>query len=216
MIPSSSNKGVPALPRTRELEVGLGFRASGRWGSESIWKLLLPRKKSLESKGETARILETAQQETTSDCCDVCCSGCSGVWASWGLQVQTLTFFKLYPVNGPVIPEEHSEALARPAAMAQAFTRAVCSVVGFMVMRPGRMLSLSSLEIPQWRSEGSFMYHRILGRSFRNPEALNSLDLRATCPPNDRQSGRTPGHRRSSAPQARLAEQQDNMNTNKR
>ena len=54
-------------------------------------------------------------------------------------------------------------------------------------------------------------------RSFRNPEALNSSDLRATCPPNDRQSGRTPGHRRSSAPQARLAKQQDNSsNTNKK
>ena len=35
------------------------------------------------------------------------------------------------------------------AARPQAFTRAVCSVVGFMVIRPGRMLSLSSLLMPQ-------------------------------------------------------------------
>lgn len=30
----------------------------------------------------------------------------------------------------------------------QAFTKAFCSTVGFMVMRPGRMRSLSSLQIP--------------------------------------------------------------------
>jgi len=37
-----------------------------------------------------------------------------------------------------------------------AFTRAFCSIVGFMVMRPGLMLSLSSLQIPNSKTSPLF------------------------------------------------------------